>query len=348
MNRTLIFSLLAFLAGPAVCLQTGDPGKKTFEIGSIDYFGYEGLDLRQVEELLPIRVGDSVSFDSLDLTKRSIQHSIEEVTGKPATDITAVCCDSGHRLHIYIGLSGTSSRSFPLTPAPRGHARLSQTALNLYQRDVEAVQDAVSRGAALEDDSKGYSLSDDPIARRAQSDLRSYSASRATELANVLQNASDVRQRRASACLLGYANRSAEQIQSLTEATFDMDEEVRNNALRALSVLASAANAESLGVDPTPFIELLFSGRWTDRNKSSQLLMHLTQNRDPVLLSKLREQALAPLIEGALWNDPGHSDAFLYILGRIEGIDSDHLQRLIDSGDKTRIIQAAKSLVRLK
>jgi HEAT repeat protein len=73
--------------------------------------------------------------------------------------------------------------------------------------------------------------------------MRSYSANREEELENALRNSSDPLQRRASARLLGYANRSAGQIESLTEATRDPDQEVRNNATRALSALASATNS---------------------------------------------------------------------------------------------------------
>jgi hypothetical protein len=48
-----------------------------------------------------------------------IQRVAKQFTGKPATDIAAVCCDKAHRLQIYIGLSGTSSRSLAHNPAPR-------------------------------------------------------------------------------------------------------------------------------------------------------------------------------------------------------------------------------------
>jgi hypothetical protein len=85
----------------------------------------------------------------------------------------------------------------------------------------------------------------------------------------------------------------------------------------------------------------LYSGKWTDRNKSSMLLMRLTKDRDPILLEALRKNAMAPLVEGATWSNPGHSTAFLAILGRVEGIPEDRLWKLIAGGDKSQIIRMA-------
>ena len=339
----LILILVAAVAAPAVWSQSNDPGKELFQIGGIDYFGYEGLNLQEIEKRLPIHVGDSISFDTFDGTKKSIQLSIEQAIGKSATDITAVCCQSGHLMHIYIGLPGKTSRQLPLNPAPHGTAQLDGPGLKLYERDEAALADAVSRGAASEDDSKGYTLSEDAGARGVELEMRAYAVKREKELENVLLQSSDVQQRRASACLLGYADRSAEQIRSLTTATRDVDGEVRNNAIRALSVLASAANTNGIEVEPGPFIALLYSGKWTDRNKSSMLLMHLTQNRDAALLDELRKTAIPPLIEGAEWRDPGHADPFLLILGRIEGMKDASVLKLVGAGDLSQIIEKARS-----
>jgi hypothetical protein len=114
---------------------------------------------------------------------------------------------------------------------------------------------------------------------------------------------------------------------------------VRNNAVRALGVLASAKDTGGITVDPTPFIALLYSGHWTDRNKSSLLLaQQLKRSRDPILLKALRDKALPPLIEGARWGDPGHSIVFLDILGCIEGVPDAEL----NLNRKPGIIEAAE------
>jgi hypothetical protein len=133
------------------------------------------------------------------------------------------------------------------------------------------------------------------------------------------------------------------QNKALAEAVSDSDEEVRNNAVRALSVLAAARNGRPLAIDPQPFIALLFSGKWTDRNKGSLLLARLTEGRDPALLAALRNEALEPLVEGGSWSDSGHAGAFLMILGRIADIPEGKLQQMIAGSDSAAIISAASA-----
>jgi hypothetical protein len=92
---------------------------------------------------------------------------------------------------------------------------------------------------------------------------------------------------------------------------------------------------------------MLYSGQWTDRNKSIFFLWsQLMHKRDPILLKRLREQALAPLIEGARWSDPGHSGPFLFILGQIEGIPDAQLGQMINKKDGSGIIQKAEQALR--
>jgi len=343
MTRALHIVLLVPLLTHAA-LGPGAPVDQngSIQIGTIDYFGYTGVDLKLVQARIPVKAGDRVSIESFDHDRAAIQRAVKEVTGKPATDVAAVCCDGDRRLLIYIGLDGASSHSLVPNRAPEGNDHLDGSALKLYERDGEAIQNAVRRGVAGEDDSRGYSLSADPAAREVQLSIRTYATSHVSLLERVLENSASAEDRRASACFLGYADRSADQIQRLTHAANDRDDEVRNNAIRALEVLASVKDFNGVDVDPTPFIDLLFSGRWTDRNKSSMLLMQLTKNRDPAVLEALRKHAIAPLIEGARWNNPGHSTAFLLILGRVDGIPEDGLGKMIADGDKLPIIRPAE------
>jgi len=342
MRISLIVLLMAFAMYPALGFRVPETQSDTLEIGSIDYFGYEGLNLAQFEGHLPIHVSDSLSVDAFHHEQEKIKAIAKQFTGKHATDIAAVCCDARHRLEIYIGLSGASSRIPALNSPPHGHEHLSDRAIQLYDQYASDLVDAVRRGAATEDDSNGYSLSNDPTLRDVELRMRTYSLSHAAVLERVLLDSSEAQQRRASACLLGYAERSAAQVRSLIEAARDADEDVRNNALRALWVLAAASRTEGIQVPATPFIDLLFSGRWTDRNKSSLLLERLTRKGNPSLLRELRNRAMVPLIEGARWTDPGHCDPFLAILGRIGKIPEKRLQKLIRAGDKVQIIEAAR------
>jgi hypothetical protein len=345
MKRLAFILLLSFLAQRMCGAIAPRNESETIQIGSIDYFGYAGIDLKQIEKRLPIKIGDRITHEVFERDRKFIPDLVKEITSKPATNLAAVCCDQNGNLMIYIGLSGTSSGPIVLNPSPQGKDRLGAAALELYGRYGEAQQGA---GVASEDDSQGYALSADPAARKIELAIREYAVSHADLIQRVLRNSSDVEQRRVSSCFLGYADRSANQIKNLTFATKDPDGLVRNNATRALWVLASAKNSVGIGVSPTPFIDLLFSSQWTDRNKSSLVLMQLTQQRDPELLRTLRERAIPPLIEGARWTNPGHSLPFLFILGRIEGISEDRLKKLAATGDKNGVIQAAEQLVNLR
>lgn len=311
------------------------------EIGRIDFFGYGGLDIHTLPARLPIQVGDSVTFGDIDQKRVEIQRVIQNTIGHPPTDVAAVCCNSANHLLIYIGLDGTSSRPMPSVAAIHGSEHLDPIAKGLYEQFDDALEKAVRRGVGGEDWSRGYALSVDPAAREIQLKVRAYAMDRGAEIEKVLQHSGDAQQRSISAYFLGYAKRSTTQIQALIKAASDNNEEVRNNAVRALVVLSSATSAEPLKFDPQPLIDLVFSGKWTDRNKASLLLSNLTKQRDPTLLQQLRQNALQPLIEGAKWESPGHSAAFLFILGRIGGLSDDDIGNFIKVGDKEKIIQAA-------
>lgn len=339
MTKLALVLLIMALVHPARS-QQADMEHTPFQIGEINYFGYGGIDLVPIRSQLPLHVGDTLTFATF--SKGPTEATITHLTGQPPTDLNITCCDEAKHLLIYIGLGGTSSRPMPTGISPHGTDHLDPAALHLYDQEMTALERAVVSGNAGEDDSKGNMLSNDPALHQINLSMHTYAATREAEFIRVLRMASDPHQRRAAAAFLGYVPRSTTQVKALTQAVNDPDDEVRNNAVRALSVLLAARKAQPLLIDPQPFIAMLFSGKWTDRNKGSLLLFRLTESRNPTLLDALRRQALQPLIEGASWSgDPGHSTAFLVILGRIAGIPNDRLQQLIDAHNSAAIIAAA-------
>ena len=86
-----------------------------------------------------------------------------------------------------------------------------------------------------------------------------------------------------------------------------------------------------------PFIALLNSPVWTDRNKSSLALDDLSAARDPKLLEALRRDALTSLVEMARWKSEGHATPSLRILARIAGLP----EEAVKISDRERIITAA-------
>jgi hypothetical protein len=129
-------------------------------------------------------------------------------------------------------------------------------------------------------------------------------------------------------------------VKDLASAAADADSDVRNNAVRALEVLAVARPLA--GLEVKPFVAMLYSGSWTDRNKASFLLLRITQARDPVLLKELREEAMGPLLDGAAWRSKGHAVPFLLMLGRMGGLEDVKIQKLIDAGQRDEIIAGAQ------
>jgi hypothetical protein len=304
--------------------------EKSFPIGAIEFYGHAGANVERLKAALPLRVGDQVVSGTTEKIVAEITQALEEKTGRDVIDVAIVCCDDRGRLLIYIGLRDESAPQTAYNAEPRGSARLSPSAIKVHHDAEEALSAALSKGVSGEDDSQGYALSPDPDARAKQLALHKYAARHSTPVRNVLASSRDVEQRRTAAEILGYANRSREQIRALIRASHDVDSGVRNNAIRALAVLASSSAEAAAMIPGECFIDLLNSGRWTDRNKSVALLAALTKGRNARLLACLREQAFTSLVDMAHWSYRGHSDNARLLLGRIAGIDEKTLTAMLD------------------
>ena len=126
----------------------------------------------------------------------------------------------------------------------------------------------------------------------------------------------------------------------------DASAAVRNNAMRALLVFADMLPGTSRSVPRVPaqpFIELLNSPVWSDRNKASGALMAMSADRDPELLAALRERGLASLIEMARWKSEGHALPAFFILCRIAGYSDEAAYDLWERGDRDAVIDAARN-----
>ena len=335
-------SCLPFLALSLVTFASAQD--KHRRIGEIDFYGYAGLELDRIRAALPLREGDDISDsdDALFDKISRVSEAVKRVVGKPPTDIAAVCCDAQGNRIIYIGLPGSSMRIVSYDPAPKGTVHLPARIVSLYQQTMEASSRAVRNGSGKEDDSRGYALSTEPDLRSKQLATREYVLRHELLVRNVLASSQDAEQRTAAAHVLGYARQSNDQITALVRASHDVDESVRNNAIRALAVLAQSNPRVAAGIPAEHFIAMLSSGSWTDRNKAGFLLDELSKRRDSTLLSQLRSQAVVSLIEMARWRSRGHADFARILLGRIAGIEETRLQQLVETGQVDQIIKALK------
>lgn len=310
-------------------------------VGFIEFYGIGGLDVDKVRAALPVHEGETFpTLVALDAMKPRIEEAVRRVTGRPTTDINIVSPGRDEWL-IYIGLSGASVKSFRFNPAPKGTARLPEAALEVYRQVDAAFLSAMQRGATGEDDSKGYMLSSNDAELRAkQMAMHEYAARHEDVIRSVLRTSADKEQRQIAAEMLGYANQSGRQIADLVWASHDPDETVRNNATRALGVLARSDPKVAARIPAARFIEMLNSGRWTDRNKAGLLLYALSKWREPKLLAALRAQALESLLEMARWRS-GHAYGARTMLGRIAGIEETRLQKLVPDDAQLEVIVKA-------
>jgi hypothetical protein len=315
--RCLRIVLLLAVAGVAV---TRD------RIALIEFFGYQGLDVEAIRKALPVREGDAYS----GAVKERVRAAVKRLTGRDATDVQGICCDEHGDRVLFIGLPGKSSRKFDLNPKPGGSIRLSREIVELYEKLYETEKAAVRAGgdAAREDTSLGYRLIKYPPARKLELEARQYALAHEDELRDVLENCSDAEQRAIAADALGYAERSSQQVAALVRACRDPDDDVRNNATRALGELLSAAPALAREIPAGVFVEMIGSGIWSDRNKGSFVLAELVKSNDPQLVAQVKSQAWAPLMEMARWRDTGHATEARMILGRIQGIPEERLMHI--------------------
>lgn len=309
-------------------------------IGEIEFFGAAGSDVNKIKAALPFREGDEFNPETMPERLARVAEAVKQVHGRPPTDVTATCCDRGGNFIVFIGLSGKTVRH---NARPVGAVRLPLNVVALYERNAQAVSEAVLKGVAGEDDSKGYALAEYLPLRATQLEMRAYALRYDALLRRVLRTAADDRQRAVAAQLLGYAQQSRPQMAALAHASRDADETVRNNATRALSVLAASDSRLAQDLPAEGFVELLLSGTWTDLNKASSLLSSITSKRSPRLFARLRQaEVLERLIETARWRT-GHETAARMILGRLAGIDEQRLAQLVAAGEVQDILDALQS-----
>ncbi len=327
-------------AKPQASAPSQPPG--TIQLGEIDFFGYGDLDPLKLREALPIHQGERYSPAEWGQLRPKIKEEITKLTGHAPTDLARVCCDSRGAAMLYIGIALSIKPVVPL-PVPHGDARLPAQALKLENDHEEASSKAVHAGNNGEDDSKGYALSTDPATRAFELEIRKFTLGHSELVRRVLRTSGDVEHRRVAAEFLGYDRASATQVTALVEAARDPDSVVRNNAVRALGVLAEAGDKIAVKIPASPFIDLLNSGQWTDRNKGGFVLDSLTKSRDPEVLVELHQKSMPALIEMARWQFNGHAVGYRRLLGRIAGIEEAKLNKMIgDPGQIEAIVKAAE------
>lgn len=314
-------------------------------IGIVDFYGLRSLSPFQVRQALSLKEGDILEGSDADIARKieAARRKLESLPGVHRARLNLGCCEGG-KATLYVGIEETGVPALRFRDAPQGAIRLPEDVLQAGREFETAWTIAVEQGDAAEDDSKGYSLFHNSACRDVQMRFLAFAARDPKILKQVLRNSADASQRALAAEIIGYAADKHAVVSSLVEAMSDPDGNVRNNAMRALWVLAKYAQRapqEHLEIPSHPFVALLNSLNWTDRNKSSLALSELTENRDPAILAELREQAVPALVEMARWKSPGHAQPAFFLLGRIAGLPEEQIRKHWDDQDREPVISAA-------
>jgi hypothetical protein len=227
-------------------------------------------------------------------------------------------------------------------PAPTGTVRLPDEVIKAGEDFSIAHRNAIREGDVGEDTSSGHSLMKNPEGRMAQEKFISIAQKKLKLLRSVLYQSSDAKHRALAAEILAYYKDKKSIVSDLVYAMSDSDELVRNNSMRALGLIAELAQnkpEKKIVIPYAPFIELLNSIEWTDRNKSSLALLRLTENRNKKLLAELRRKAFPSLVEMARWTHPGHAFAPFIVLARVGKIPDADIQKALETNSRETLIE---------
>jgi hypothetical protein len=334
------------LAGAARPAAAQSPAN--YHVGSIDWFGVGQLSTDSLRAALGVRAGDTVNVKTHELERRVLG-----VPGVALASASYICCTPSGGVMLFVGVAERGHEAGVTTygAPPSGAVRLPPTVMATAAAFDSAFMSAVQRGDMAEDESQGHALMHDSAARAVQESFIGLAARYDAELRDVLAHSGDAGQRAIAAQVLGYAADKRTVITALVAAVRDPDDDVRNNAVRALAVIAQygANHAEKgIHVPGAAFVPLLNSMVWSDLNKGSFALFAVTGGARPdtAALALVRRRALHPLIDMARWTDPGHAQWPFMLLGRAIGWPQAAVDSAWARGDRDAVIGPAEQLAR--
>jgi hypothetical protein len=336
-----LFISAAFLLGvPSVSTSGQAP-----PIGIIDFYGLRSTSESQARQGLQIKEGDT-----LPDSRTEIQRRLEALPNVKQARLNSVCCEAG-KLILYVGISEREAPALRFRPAPQGRIRLPASMVEAGEALSNAVMRAAQKGDVGEDDSQGHALFHNPEARAFQQRFVGFAAHNFKLLRAVLRESSDAQHRALATEIIAYRANKRSVVKDLLYVMSDPDGGVRNNSMRALMIISKFAQAspeQRIKVPAQPFIEMLNSIEWTDRNKSSLALHQLTEKRDASILSSLRQRALQSLVEMSRWKSPGHAFAPFFVLGRVSNLSDEEIHKAWSSGDREFLIKTVMKSVASK
>lgn len=314
-------------------------GASADTLHAVDVYGRRTVSEASLRAAIALRAGDPVPASG-----DSIRARVSALPGVAEAHVSMVCCSETGRTLLYVGIREVGTPPTGFRAEPSGAARLPGDILAAGDRFEYALVSAVQRGATGEDDSQGYALAQDSALRYVQEGFLQIAADRSDTLASVLRHSADAAHRALAAQILAYgANRQAV-ARELLYAAEDPSDAVRNNATRALAVLADWVQRHpraGVAIPAELFLDFLNSVSWTDRNKGVMVLVPLTASRDSALLAQLRSRALPSLVEMARWTNAGHALGPFLLVARIAGLSDGDAFQAWQAGDREAVIARA-------
>jgi hypothetical protein len=342
-SRSLTFLLIA------LCIQAA--WSQSPQVGIIDFYGARSIKT-DIRSCLPFHENDTIKFlltypDTSGYAKLK-QTVIACLLASPEIKqarLEWVCCVDGK----WMAFVGVSAK--PLTV--RNNLKTKDIQLpSVIKQTYDSMEllllPAIQNGEGGEDDSQGHALFTNTRLRKLTERFVPYSEKNLFLLRDVLKYSRYSHDRIVASWAIAYYHDKSAIVNDLSEAAGDDNDDVRNNAIRGLGIIIDYLERKSnlnMSISPEPFIALMSSISWSDRNKSILVLLALSKNHDPKLLLKLKNEALEPLVDMASWKSEGHAMGGYVLLGRIAGWSE---QEIIESFKKNRADMIAKMLSTIK
>jgi hypothetical protein len=299
----------------------------TPRIGAIEIYGAGNISRNKIRAALGVAEGGP-----LPASKGSVEEKLEKIPGIVASRLEAACCLNG-RMILYIGIEEKGAPHIEFRPDPDGDLTLPSELTNTYSDFLDAINESIHSGETGESLSSGFSLMQNPQARKNQREFIPLADKYLDVLHRVIRTSRDPEQRAMAAYILQYGPRGPRTTQQIIDdlqfALQDVDDTVRANAIRALSAMYVGLKVhpdQNAAIRPTWFVELLNSIVWSDRHNAAVALVSMTEDRQPDTLRLIRERALTSLVEMARWRDLSHALPGFILIGRISGMREEEIQ----------------------
>jgi len=313
-------------------------GAQIPRIGLIDFYGLREVSREQVQGALGFKEGDP-----LPSSKGDVEERLEQVRGVVRARLQAVCCEAGDAI-VFVGIEEKGAPHYNFRFPPEKDAALPGEIVETYTQFLEALERSARKGETAESFAEGHALAANPELRALQVQFIAHAKKHLTALRDVLRNSADGEHRAIAAHVIGYAPDKREIVNDLQYAMQDPDDDVRNNAMRALGAIVVLARRDpeaGIKVSPTWFTEMLNSIIWTDRSKAAMALVSLTDSRDARVLDQIRDRALPSLVEMARWKSLSHAWHPFLLVGRLAGLPEKQIMDAWSKGERERVIAKA-------